>query len=898
MKKKEIKWNVSKLEKLPTLSSVATQLIRLTMDESSDADQVAAIIETDQSFSSKVLQLVNSPSYGFAERVTSISNAVSLLGFHALRTVVLGMTVSDMFAASEELTAFDRVAFWKHSLGVAVCAEVIAERLESRYAKEAFLAGLLHDIGKVALDTCAREDFDRVIQLATARHISVLEAEREVLGTDHAVVGKWVAERWGLPDMFTHAIWLHHQPAGSLPETGFDRELVEIVHLANIVVRGQMIGSGGDSRVYPVSQRLLNSLGLKEEDLEEIKPTLWKLVEERASIISLEATEKGLYLESLQRANQELSKMSLAVQQRNRALARKAKHFTVLHEMNTKMLPTQPVSEALDVIATSLREGLGVKRGFLLLADGERELLEGKVWTEKDPGPQDLLLRMGASAAGPDEGYEKLDAAVAETIRETSLGVKDSSWVGERLTEIIQKNDLVVIPMVAQGKSVGQIVIDNRDKRISYAEKELQELLAFGSAAGVAMSRYKLQEKLNERSEELAAAIWKEEMAREQLMRSERLASVGKMAAGAAHEINNPLAVISGRAQMLLKNEKDEKKAKSLRLMVEQTRRASKILTDLMGFARPAMPKAEPTNVNFVINHVLSMVENQLRLKNIECVRDLAQGLPKLLADKHQLEQVFLNIVLNAEHAMEEEGSLTVTTSLSNAKDKVIIQFADTGRGIPKENLQHIFEPFFTTKEEGEGTGLGLSMSYGIITSHGGTIDVDSTVGEGTTFTIVLPVAVNVKEMLGKADAKPEPAPEAEPEPKKRTAPTGKKAQPSILIVDDEEHIRDLLSDTLAVRGYGIQTAENGLTALGVLGEREVDLVLLDMRMPIKDGLGLLDEITDKLPTLPVIIVTGLASNEEVQEALQRGAFSCLRKPFEIDTLVEEVEKALGKRAK
>jgi len=886
MKKSQIKWNVSKLEKLPTLSAVATQLMRLTMDERSDAEQVAAIIETDQSLASKILQLVNSPSYGFSGRVTSIANAESLLGFSTLRTVALSMTVSDMFAASDGLTAFDRVAFWKHSLACAVCAELIAEQIESRYAREAFLTGLFHDIGKIALDTCAREDFDRVIKEAAEKHVSVLEAERELLGTDHAVVGKWVAERWGLPDMFTHTIWLHHQPPGSLPESGFDRELVEIVHVANIVVRSQMIGSGGDARVYPVPQRLLNTLGLKEEVLEEIKPRLWKLVEERASIISLEATEKDLYLESLQRANQELSKMALAFQDHNRELTRKARRFTVLHEMNTMMLPSYGLSETLHVIATSLREGLGVGRGFLFMADGEREILEGKIWTEKDPEPQDLLLSIEGSGVVSGEGYEKLDAEVTKTIEDTSLGVKDSSWVGERITEIIQRNNLIVVPMVAQDKSVGQIVIDNRTSKITYKDKELEELLTFGSAAGVAISRYRLQEKLNERSEELAAAIWKEELAREQLMRGERLASVGKMAAGAAHEINNPLAVISGRAQMLLKDEKNEKKAKALKLMVEQTRRASKILTDLMGFARPAMPKSEPTNVNFVIHHVLSMVENQLRLKNIECEREFSQGLPKILADKHQLEQVFLNIVLNAEHAMEEGGTLTVSTALASAKDKVLIKFTDTGKGIPKESLPHIFEPFFTTKEEGEGTGLGLSMSYGIITSHSGTIDVESTVGKGTTFTIELPVALQVKE----SPKKPEPP------PKKKPPISGKDGLASILIVDDEEHIRDLLSDTLAIRGYHVETAENGVSALGVLNEREVDLILLDIRMPIKDGLGLLDEIKEKLPRLPVIIVTGLASNEEVQEALQRGAFSCLRKPFEIDSLVEEVEKALAPR--
>ena len=888
MKKSQIKWNVSKLEKLPTLSAVATQLVRLTMDETSDAQQVAEIIETDQSLASKILQLVNSASYGFAGRVTTMTNAVSLLGFSTVRSVALSMTVSDMFGPSEKPGAFDRVGFWKHSLACGVCAELIAEQIESRYAKEAFLAGLLHDIGKVALDTCAREDFDGVIREAADRHISVLESERRLLETDHAVVGKWVAERWGLPEMFTHAVWLHHQPAGSLPKSGFDKELVEIVHLANIVVRSQMIGSGGDSRVYPIPQRVLGSLELREDDLDEIKPRLWKLVEERASIVNLEATEKGLYLESLQRANQELGRMALRLQEHNRDLSRKAKRFAVLHDMNTRMLPSHGLSEMLDVVATSLRDGLGVRRGFLFMADGEREILEGKIWTEEDETPKDLLLSIGGSKLDVDEDRAKLDVEVTNTIQETSLGVRDSSWVGERITEIVQKNDLIVVPMVAQGKSAGQIVIDNRGYSIKYTDKELEELLTFGSASGVAISRYRLQEKLNERSEELATAIWKEEQAREQLMRNERLASVGKMAAGAAHEINNPLAVISGRAQMLLRDEKNEKKVKSLKLMVEQTRRASKILTDLMGFARPAMPKAEPTNVNFVIHHVLSMVENQLRLKDIECKREFAQGLPKILADKHQLEQVFLNIVLNAEHAMDGGGTLTVNTSLGSAKDRVLIKFTDTGKGIPTEDLAHVFEPFFTTKEEGEGTGLGLAMSYGIVTSHGGAMDVESTVGEGATFTVELPVALDVKEMIAKA----------EPARKRRAAPLRKPTTASILVVDDEEHIRDLLSDTLGARGYHVEKAENGLMALKVLNEKQVDLILLDIRMPIKDGLGLLDEIKERLPQLPVIIVTGLASNEEVQEALQRGAFSCLRKPFEIDTLVDEVERALGQREK
>jgi len=349
------------------------------------------------------------------------------------------------------------------------------------------------------------------------------------------------------------------------------------------------------------------------------------------------------------------------------------------------------------------------------------------------------------------------------------------------------------------------------------------------------------------------------------------------MAAGAAHEINNPLAVISGRAQILLESEKDAKRRKSLELIVEQTQRASKILTDLMGFARPAMPKTEPTNLNYVAHQVISMVENQLRIKNIVCVRDFAEGLPKILADRHQLEQVFLNMVLNSEHAMEEGGTITLATSLSPDGNAVLLEIADTGQGIAPEHIDQIFEPFFTTKEEGSGTGLGLSMCYGIIQAHEGTVTVESKVGEGTTFTIRLPVPRDMQKLAPRGEM---PAPADED-------------RASILVVDDEANIRDILAETLTNLGYRVITAEHGVAALSMLNKEHVDVMLMDMRMPLKDGMSLLTEIKDRLPSLPVVIITGLASHEEVEEALQIGAFSCIRKPFNIATLKTEVEKAL-----
>jgi CheY-like chemotaxis protein len=246
---------------------------------------------------------------------------------------------------------------------------------------------------------------------------------------------------------------------------------------------------------------------------------------------------------------------------------------------------------------------------------------------------------------------------------------------------------------------------------------------------------------------------------------------------------------------------------------------------------------------------------------------------------------VFLNLVLNADHAMEDGGVLTVRTSLSKDGKQVVAKFTDTGVGIPKEHLAQIFEPFYTTKEEGKGTGLGLSMSYGIIKSHEGTIAADSAEGKGTTFTIKLPVPVDLKAAV--EPEKPEPQPQAKGETS---------GSATILVVDDEEYIRDILSETFKACGYRMLSAANGVEALKILNKESVDVVLLDMRMPMKDGLSVVKEIADRLPTLPVIIVTGLASDDEVKEAEKVGVFSCIRKPFEIQKLIEEVQKALKKK--
>ena len=226
----------------------------------------------------------------------------------------------------------------------------------------------------------------------------------------------------------------------------------------------------------------------------------------------------------------------------------------------------------------------------------------------------------------------------------------------------------------------------------------------------------------------------------EQLQISEKMASIGLLAAGVAHEVNTPLTGISSFTQMLLQNaEPDDPRTKVLEKIERQTFRAAKIVNGLLNLARPAQVDSGPVDVNAVINDVLSLLEHQLKTGRIQVRKELAAASPVVQGTEHKLQQVFLNLFLNARDAMPKGGWLTIVTQAVDGH--ATIEVGDTGSGIPEDQLSRIYDPFFSTKEIGKGTGLGLSITYGIVQEHGGTIACDSAVGQGTRFTLTLPLA-------------------------------------------------------------------------------------------------------------------------------------------------------------
>ena len=298
----------------------------------------------------------------------------------------------------------------------------------------------------------------------------------------------------------------------------------------------------------------------------------------------------------------------------------------------------------------------------------------------------------------------------------------------------------IYIPLISKGKSVGVMCVSSHT-HFRLSSGYVAFLTAVGNQIGLAIDNANLYEHINKAYEKLKHA-------QEQVLRSEKLASLGKLAATFAHEINNPLAAVLTYTKLMLKllhrkrftGERLDDVERYLNTMARETARCGEIVKNLLTFSRQSKMTIESHCIEEIIDKTLSLIDHDLKLKEIQLVKKIGKGLPTVRCDAKQIQQVLLNLVSNAAEAMTKNGILTATAQRAKRDDFIEIAVSDTGRGIPKEHLKSIFEPFFTTKEEGKGVGLGLSVAYGIITRHNGAIEVESRPERGSTFRVLLPV--------------------------------------------------------------------------------------------------------------------------------------------------------------
>jgi two-component system NtrC family sensor kinase len=355
----------------------------------------------------------------------------------------------------------------------------------------------------------------------------------------------------------------------------------------------------------------------------------------------------------------------------------------------------------------------------------------------------------------------------------------------------------------------------------------------------------------------------------EALFQREKLAAMGSLLASVAHELNNPLSVVMMQADLLGTERKDEPPAELVKAISQSAERCVNIVRNFLALARQNPPQRTPVALNSVVEEAMTLLTYTLRVDNIDVHLDLADDIPALWADPHQLHQVVINVITNAHQALREVATprrLTLTTRYHQAHQAVSLEVADTGPGIPPALQERIFEPFFTTKPPGVGTGLGLPFCRGIIEAHGGSLGVTSAPEQGAIFRIELPV-----------DAVPAAA---APPPMVELAPPAEGK--AILVVDDEPGIASALAYLLRRDGHTVETAAHGRLALGKLQERTYDVILCDLRMPELDGPGFYRELEHHYPHLRscIIFLTGDTLSPETQAFLEEVGAPRLNKPF------------------
>jgi PAS domain S-box-containing protein len=474
----------------------------------------------------------------------------------------------------------------------------------------------------------------------------------------------------------------------------------------------------------------------------------------------------------------------------------------------------------------------------------------------------------------------------------TMLGYEPEELIGHSAFEFIHSDDLALIEQSrrqALQETDSRVVIYRlRRKDGAYVWVESTTRSNWDERSGVVSDIQVSSRDISERKRSEAAL----QEAQARILQNEKLAAIGKLVAGVAHELNNPLSSVVLFSQIVQKKVSDPEIRGDLEKIVAESMRAARIVRGLLDFARQRPTELKLAQVNDLLRDSLEMLAYELRTHNVRCELRLAPALPPALLDSHQIQQVFLNVITNAWQSLNAQGrpgSLEITSESGAARFQgrsgqaqavIRIAFADDGPGIPGELLARIFDPFFTTRLEQDGAGLGLAICHGIIAEHGGHIWAENRPEGGARFVIELPAASSGDQ-----------APAANPPQPEFAAPQNK----AILVIDDEAGILEAIALALGEQGYRVATERDGQAALQRLQHETFDLILCDIRMPGLGGQEIYRRLEQRSPDLArrMLFITGDSVSPDTRAFLEQSGAAWMNKPFGLKQLLERVSELL-----
>jgi signal transduction histidine kinase/HD-like signal output (HDOD) protein len=713
---------LSNLKHIPTLPHILLQLIKTCNEENGSLKDISKVIEKDPALTTRVLHLVNSAYYANKHRIFNVDGAVGFLGTNAIKNIAICSSVHEVFQTVNSKTGFNLKQFWWHSLRCAVLAKLIAKNRNFHNPDEAFLSGMLHDIGKIILWMNFPQPYAELLDKHKGRPELILSGETQ-FGASHAEIGAWLLDKWSFPTFVADSVRYHHYSESRILDA---LPLVKFVYVANALCKnsGRNIteGLGAAQEIFGFTLTVVEEL-LSQTDTE------LKTVAESLNII----IESGKTKESVCSENDREKQIDLIREVRDRSL---------LLGTVENLLAAASEPEILRESFQGLQTLFDISLVLFFVLDPEKKGLRGVTL------PDDKKFSMIQDLIIPLQMEKSL---LIECLR--TRGIADSftrstdvipAIIDEQITRLLGREGIACIPMIAYGEKVGAMVLGLDNREFSNLATQIKPLKMLVDQTAVAIRiHHSKRSQLKE-------------------IQSERLGASSSMARRVIHEVNNPLGIIKNYLRILgMKLAASDMAQDEIKILNEEIDRVAQILRNLNGASEDWVRKVEPVDVNAVLSDMLKITrESLLNQFNVQLHFDPDSGLPLIMADKNSLKQVFINLMKNAFEAMPNGGNLHIRTRhVSNRLDGgfsdsdleypgyVEITISDDGPGIPEEIRTRLFEPYTSTKR-GNHSGLGLSIVHNIIQTLKGTISCESEPGDGTTFRIGLPTDYADKILL------------------------------------------------------------------------------------------------------------------------------------------------------